>query len=152
MTTADETIKQAVKETIQILAAHFLRGESDSETTLNRIAEKLDNGKIREAVAASDSASEHARQAAVSQREDPEDYPKQNPEPKKRTPLYTSENGDTWWLCSRADGVAEVLHQPNPKSGGQPSRSTVADFLAEGRNGPEHEALRRVIAQSLKAV
>lgn len=66
-----------------------------------------------------------------------------------KTHLYTSENGDTWWLCRGADGVAAVLHEPNPKSGGQPSLSSIAAFLAEGRNGPEHQALRRVIAEGL---
>jgi hypothetical protein len=66
----------------------------------------------------------------------------------ERTYLYTSENGDRWWLCRGPEGTAEVLHEPNAKSGGASSRSRVEDFLAEGRNGPEHQALRQAIAQN----
>jgi hypothetical protein len=68
----------------------------------------------------------------------------------ERTHLYTSENGDRWSLCRGPQGVAEVLHEPNAKSGGAPSRTSVDDFLATGRNGLEHQALRQAIAQSSK--
>jgi hypothetical protein len=63
--------------------------------------------------------------------------------------LYTSENGDRWWLCRAADGSSEVLHMPNASCGGEPSRTGVAEFLATGRNGPEHQALRVLVADTL---
>jgi GAF domain-containing protein len=45
--------------------------------------------------------------------------------------------------------AAEVVHEPNARSGGAPSRIGIAEFLSDGRNGPEHQALRRVLAESL---
>ena len=65
------------------------------------------------------------------------------------THLYTSENGDRWWLCRAADGSVEVMHIPNSNSGGEPSHIGIAEFLATGRNGPEHQALRVLIADTL---
>jgi hypothetical protein len=66
-----------------------------------------------------------------------------------RTHLYKSENGDCWLRCT-PNGTAEVLHEPNAaRSGGAPSRVGIAEFLSDGRNGPEHQALRRVLAESM---
>lgn len=60
--------------------------------------------------------------------------------------LYRSPNGDSWFLSQDpANGHGIVVHLPNKPSGGQKSHITVADFLANGANGPEHQALLRLI-------
>jgi hypothetical protein len=66
-----------------------------------------------------------------------------------RTHLYQSENGDCWTLRRGPGGAAEVVHEPNARSGGAPSCIGIAEFLSDGRNGPEHQALRRVLAEGL---
>jgi hypothetical protein len=58
--------------------------------------------------------------------------------------LYRSENGDTWWLC-REDSRVYVLHEANLSSGGSRTEIQIGDFLAEGRAGPEHQALLKLI-------
>jgi hypothetical protein len=58
--------------------------------------------------------------------------------------LYRSENGDTWWLC-RKDSWVYVLHEANLSSGGSRTEIQIGDFLAEGRAGPEHQALLKLI-------
>jgi hypothetical protein len=59
--------------------------------------------------------------------------------------IYQSSNGDTWSLArDPATGAPAVMHCPNPQSGGQPSYVSIEKFLAEGANGPEHQALRRL--------
>ena len=66
--------------------------------------------------------------------------------PPAETELYRSSNGDTWTLVGEpGSAVALVRHRPNRSSGGQSSLMAVTDFLAEG-HGPQHEALRRLIA------
>jgi hypothetical protein len=59
--------------------------------------------------------------------------------------LYRSgPNGDRWSLVREpASGRVFVEHEPNISSGGQTSR--IADFLAHGGHGPEHQALLRLI-------
>ncbi len=75
MSKADETIKEAVKESIGILTEHIQPGSRDCETTVNKLAETLDNPAVEQALNESDTAREDAKQAATSQREHPEDYP-----------------------------------------------------------------------------
>ena len=58
--------------------------------------------------------------------------------------LYSSPNGDRWYLCRDETGNVFVLHQPNIPSGGQASRIEISDFLAHGR-GPEQQALLKMI-------
>ena len=60
--------------------------------------------------------------------------------------LYTSENGDRWSL-GRETGTGRVFvrHEPNLASGGQSSEAEVGAFLARGGQGPEHQALIRLI-------
>jgi hypothetical protein len=81
MSKADETIKEAVKESIGILTDHIQPCPRDCETTVNKLTETLDNPAVQEALEESDAAREDAKQAATSPSEHPEDYPN----PKTRT-------------------------------------------------------------------
>lgn len=60
--------------------------------------------------------------------------------------IYRSENGDRWSLVHdpESDRVF-VRHQPNRPSGGQASSISLGTFLADGRSGPEHQALLQMI-------
>jgi hypothetical protein len=61
--------------------------------------------------------------------------------------LYRSANGDNWFLVrDDASGTPQVLHEPNPASGGRPSRSGIGDFLSRDAHGPQHAELLRLIA------
>jgi hypothetical protein len=40
-----------------------------------------------------------------------------------------------------------VLHEPNRNSGGKPSQIDIGTFLAEGNNGPEHQALLHLMGE-----
>lgn len=63
-----------------------------------------------------------------------------------RRELYRSPSGDTWWLGrEHQDGRAFIIHEPNAPSGGHASRIELGTFLASGANGPEHQALLRLI-------
>jgi hypothetical protein len=44
-----------------------------------------------------------------------------------------------------SDGRAFVIHQPNAPSGGRRSHIELATFLGNNANGPEHQALLRLI-------
>ena len=79
MSKADETIKQAVKESLDVLTEPGKHGKQ-GEAAVDTIAQKLDAPKIRQAIEESDSARNDARRAAVSQREHPEDYPNVKPD------------------------------------------------------------------------
>ena len=61
--------------------------------------------------------------------------------------LYRSgPNGDRWSLVRDPEsGRVIVEHEPNTSSGGRPSRMEVGDFLAHGGQGPEVQALLRLI-------
>ena len=64
----------------------------------------------------------------------------------ERRELYRSPNGDTWYLGREPqNGHAFVIHQPNGPSGGQLSHVKLSDFLQGAKNGPEHQALLRLI-------
>ena len=64
----------------------------------------------------------------------------------ERRELYRSPNGDLWSLGrDPSDGAAMIVHQANGPSGAALSFITVRDFLASGANGPEHQALLRLI-------
>ena len=75
MSKADETIKEAVKETLGALTEHIQPGDRDCEQTVNKVTAILDNPAVERAIEESDSARDDAKAAAVSQREHPEDYP-----------------------------------------------------------------------------
>jgi hypothetical protein len=63
----------------------------------------------------------------------------------QRRVLYSSANGDTWYLCRDHAGRVFILHEPNVPSGGQPSNIDLGAFLAKGMHGPEHQALLQLI-------
>ena len=65
----------------------------------------------------------------------------------QRRRLYTSSNGDKWYLCRERSGGVVVSHEPNRASGGQTSQIALSDFLAKQNQGPEHQALRQLIAE-----
>jgi hypothetical protein len=71
--------------------------------------------------------------------------------PKERE-LYSSANGDTWYLGCDESGRLYVEHRPNLPSGGQVSRVDVGSFLGAGARGPEHQALLQLIGSLLDAV
>jgi len=55
-------------------------------------------------------------------------------------------NGDRWSLARETEsGRVFIEHKPNISSGGQTSHIEIADFLAHGGAGPEHQALLRLI-------
>jgi catechol 2,3-dioxygenase-like lactoylglutathione lyase family enzyme len=59
--------------------------------------------------------------------------------------LYRSPNGDRWLLCSDPDAEhVFVRHEANAPSGGQVTEIEIRAFLSGG-NGPEHQALLRLI-------
>jgi len=62
--------------------------------------------------------------------------------------LYSSPNGDRWYLCKDAAGGVFVVHQANVPSGGKISRIELADFLARGY-GPEQQSLLQLIGSLL---
>ena len=64
----------------------------------------------------------------------------------QRRELYSSANGDAWYLCRDASGRVFISHEPNIPSGGSPSQIEIGTFLARGAQGPEHQALLQLIA------
>jgi hypothetical protein len=60
--------------------------------------------------------------------------------------LYSSANGDRWFLVRDSEsGRVFVQHEPNRPSGGQRTQIEIGQFLSRGGQGPEHEALLRLI-------
>ena len=65
----------------------------------------------------------------------------------ERRELYRSPNGDSWYLGREPEnGRAFVIHQPGGPSGGRLSHIELSEFLGAGANGPEQQALLRLIA------
>ena len=58
--------------------------------------------------------------------------------------LYSSSNGDTWYLVRDGERVL-VKHVPNAASGGRASHVEIGAFLAAGGKSPEQLALLRLI-------
>jgi hypothetical protein len=65
----------------------------------------------------------------------------------ERREFYLSSNGDSWHLCRDSKHEVVVVHEPNPASGGKSSLIELSDFLRTENRGPEHQALRALIAQ-----
>ena len=64
--------------------------------------------------------------------------------------LYQSSNGDAWLLTRNPmSRLPTVKHVPNASSGGQISYSDIGTFLRDGANGPEHQALLKLIGTLL---
>ena len=64
----------------------------------------------------------------------------------ERRELYSSPNGDCWYLGREPqDGRAFVIHQANGPSGAHLTHIDLGKFL-RGGNAPEQQALLRLIA------
>jgi hypothetical protein len=60
--------------------------------------------------------------------------------------LYTSPNGDRWYLAREPEtGRVFVRHKANVPSGGQVTEIDIGAFLGGGRRSPEHQALLHLI-------
>jgi hypothetical protein len=66
----------------------------------------------------------------------------------KARKLYSSPNGDRWYLLRDASGEIFVRHEANVESGGTVSHIEIGDFLSSGR-GPEQQELLRLIGTLL---
>jgi hypothetical protein len=65
--------------------------------------------------------------------------------------LYHSANGDRWYLV-RDDESEEVFvtHRPNAASGGQSTDIELGTFFSQTGQGPQHQALLRLIGSLVK--
>jgi hypothetical protein len=60
--------------------------------------------------------------------------------------LYSSSNGDRWYLARDVDlGQVFIRHEPNRPSGGKAADLEVGAFLGGGGQSPEHRELVRLI-------
>lgn len=64
----------------------------------------------------------------------------------ERREFYVSFSGDSWHFCHDKDFEAVVVHEPNLASGGRSSLIDLGSFLKAENRGPEHQALRKLIA------
>lgn len=64
---------------------------------------------------------------------------------KKARQIYSSPNGDRWYLISDPSGTVFIRHEANAEAGGHVTHTDVATFLSYGQ-GPEQQALVRLIA------
>jgi hypothetical protein len=62
----------------------------------------------------------------------------------KRELYRSAPNGDRWSIV-KEPGQVFIEHVPNLSSGGQTERIEIAEFLAVGAHGPEHQALLHLI-------
>ena len=66
--------------------------------------------------------------------------------PLKTRRLYSSANGDQWYLVRDTEaGRVFIKHEPNVSSGGRTSNIEIGEFLVRGGSGPEHQELLRLI-------
>jgi hypothetical protein len=63
---------------------------------------------------------------------------------KKARKLYSSSNGDRWYIVSEPTGGVFVRHEANLASGGHVTHLEIGDFLSIG-HGPEQQELLRLI-------
>jgi hypothetical protein len=63
---------------------------------------------------------------------------------KKVRKLYSSPNGDRWYLIRDVSGEVFIRHEANIASGGHVAHITIGTFLSSGQ-GPEHQELLRLI-------
>jgi hypothetical protein len=64
---------------------------------------------------------------------------------KKVRKLYSSPNGDRWYLIRDPSGAVFVRHEADLASGGHIERVDIGTFLSGGQ-GPEQQELLRLIA------
>jgi hypothetical protein len=63
---------------------------------------------------------------------------------KKARKLYSSPNGDRWYLIRDVSGQVFIRHEANIASGGHVAHIEIGTFLSSGQ-GPEHQELLRLI-------
>jgi len=64
----------------------------------------------------------------------------------KRRELYSSPNGDQWFLArDPTTGNVFVRHEANVPSGGRVTNIDLGAFLSRVERNPEHQALLRLI-------
>ena len=63
---------------------------------------------------------------------------------KKARKLYSSPNGDRWYLMRDGSGEVFIRHEANAASGGQVEHFEIGAFLSRG-SGPEQQELIRLI-------
>ncbi len=63
---------------------------------------------------------------------------------KKARKLYSSPNGDRWYLIRDISGEVFIRHEANIASGGHVAHIEIGTFLSSGQ-GPEHQELLRLI-------
>ena len=69
----------------------------------------------------------------------------------KKRQLYSSPNGDRWFLArDPASGNVFVRHEANAPSGGHVTEVGIGEFLSRGQRHPEHEALLGLIGTLVK--
>jgi hypothetical protein len=72
--------------------------------------------------------------------------------PLKRRELYSSPNGDRWFLARDPEiGELFVRHQANAPSGGHVTDIDIGAFLSGGQRNPEHQALLHLIGTLLES-
>ena len=63
-----------------------------------------------------------------------------------RRELYSSSNGDQWFLAKELDAERVfIVHEPNVASGGHASEWELGSFLNQSGHGPEYQELMRLI-------
>jgi hypothetical protein len=65
--------------------------------------------------------------------------------PAQKRELYSSPNGDRWFLACEPEGSPFIEHVANAPSGGKVTDIEIGAFLSGGRRNPEHQALSRLI-------
>ena len=63
---------------------------------------------------------------------------------KKARKLYSSPNGDRWYLIRDVSGEVFIRHEANIASGGHVAHIEIGTFMSSGQ-GPEHQELLRLI-------
>jgi hypothetical protein len=63
---------------------------------------------------------------------------------KKARKLYSSPNGDRWYLIRDVSGEVFIRHEANIASGGHVAHIEIGTFLSSGQ-GPEYQELLRLI-------
>jgi hypothetical protein len=63
---------------------------------------------------------------------------------KKARKIYSSPNGDRWYLIRDVSGEVFIRHEANIASGGNVAHIEIGTFLSSGQ-GPEHQELLRLI-------
>jgi hypothetical protein len=73
--------------------------------------------------------------------------------PLERRELYSSPNGDRWFLARDPEtGELFVRHQANVPSGGHVTDIDLGMFLSGGQRNSEHQALLRLIGTLVEEV